>query len=103
MAAAALSQEQMIYAADDVLYLVPLYEALQSALKDSGRLSWFSEDMALRGHYVEPDPGAYFAQVKRAWQLSQRELARLKALCRWRKMLRATLIYRVTELFGTTI
>ena len=80
-----LSEEQMIYAADDVLYLVPMYEALKSALEDNGRLSWFAEDMALRGHYAEPDPGAYFAQIKRAWQLSQRELARLKALCRWRE------------------
>jgi ribonuclease D len=62
-----------------------MHEALRSALEDNGRLSWFLEDMAARGHYVEPDPGAYFAQVKRAWQLSPRELARLKALCRWRE------------------
>ena len=40
------------------------------------------EDMGKKGF---SDPGAYFAQVKRAWQLSQRELARLKALCRWRE------------------
>jgi ribonuclease D len=80
-----LSEEQMIYAADDVIYLVAMYEALRSALEDNGRLSWFLEDMAARGHYVEPDPGAYFAQVKRAWQLSPRELARLKALCSWRE------------------
>ena len=80
-----LSEEQMIYAADDVIYLVPMYQALWSALNDNGRLTWFLEDMALRGHYVEPDPSEYFAQVKRAWQLSPRELARLKALCRWRE------------------
>ena len=80
-----LSEEQMIYAADDVIYLVAMHEALRSVLEDNGRLSWFLEDMAARGHYVEPDPGAYFAQVKRAWQLSPRELARLKALCRWRE------------------
>lgn len=80
-----LTEEQMVYAADDVIYLVPMYDALTAALSESGRLTWFGEDMARRGSYVEPDPGAYFAQVKRAWQLSERELARLQTLCRWRE------------------
>ena len=80
-----LTEEQMIYAADDVIYLVPMYQALTQALQAKGRESWFAEDMANRGSYTEPDPGDYFSQVKRAWRLSPRELARLQSLCRWRE------------------
>jgi ribonuclease D len=80
-----LTDEQMIYAADDVVYLVPMYEALCEALKERGRTQWFQQDMDLRGVYQEPSPADYYVQVKRAWQLSQRELARLQSLCRWRE------------------
>lgn len=80
-----LTEEQLLYAAHDVIYLVPMYQVLRGALEQHGRLEWFSHDMADRGQYSEPDPSAYFAQVKRAWQLSQPELARLKELCRWRE------------------
>ena len=80
-----LTDEQIIYAAKDVLHLVPMYEALCQALNESGRMAWFEQDMAVRGKYLEPDPSAYYVQVKKAWQLSQRELARLQALCRWRE------------------
>jgi ribonuclease D len=80
-----LTEEQMVYAADDVLHLVPMYESLSEALEQLGRMEWFQQDMRARGLYREPDPSAYYVQVKRAWQLSQRELARLQALCRWRE------------------
>jgi ribonuclease D len=80
-----LREEQLAYAADDVIYLVPMYRVLQQTMQESGRAGWFAEDMSTRGKYQEPDPGAYYAQVKRAWQLPQRDLARLQALCRWRE------------------
>lgn len=80
-----LTEEQIIYAVEDVVHLVPMYEVLCEALDQCGRRDWFHQDMSARGIYVEQDPGAYYAQVKRAWQLSQRELARLQALCRWRE------------------
>ena len=78
-----LSEEQMIYAADDVIYLVPMSGPLVCIERQ------WSFDLVLGRHgssglYVEPI-GEYFAQVKRAWQLSPRELARLKSLCRWRE------------------
>ena len=50
-----LTQEQMIYAADDVLHLVPMYGALREALDQSGRTDWFQQDMSARGVYAEPD------------------------------------------------
>ena len=80
-----LTEEQMIYAADDVIYLVPMYQALTQSLQAKGRVAWFAEDMGVRGSYSEPDPAHYYSQVKRAWQLSERELARLQSLCRWRE------------------
>ena len=80
-----LSEDQLTYAADDVIYLGPMYQVLRERMLSGGRLSWFEEDMSIRGTYEEPDPGTYYAQVKRAWQLPQRELARLQALCRWRE------------------
>ena len=80
-----LSEDQLTYAADDVIYLGPMYQVLRERMLSGGRLSWFEEDMSIRGTYEEPDPGTYYAQVKRAWQLPQRDLARLQALCRWRE------------------
>ena len=51
-----LTEEQLAYAADDVIYLVPMYRVLQQTMQESGRAGWFAEDMSTRGKYQEPDP-----------------------------------------------
>ncbi len=80
-----LSDEQLRYASEDVVYLIPLFEKLSSRLKATGRWQWFLEDMAEHGRYQPNDPQAYFASVKKAWKLEGQQLAALRALCAWRE------------------
>ena len=58
-----LSSEQLAYAADDVLYLVPLYEDLRAALTSSGRLEWLEEE----SHKLE-DPSLFRTEPGDAWR-----------------------------------
>ncbi len=80
-----LSSGQLHYAAEDVWYLPALYQRLVSRLEETGRLSWFVEDMKLHGVYEPEDPEVYFQSVHRAWSLEAPALGRLQGLCAWRE------------------
>jgi ribonuclease D len=67
-----LSDEQLAYAADDVRYLVPLYEDLRSALIANGRLEWLEEESLKL-----EDPALFRTEPQDAWR-------RLKGLDRLR-------------------
>lgn len=67
-----LHPEQLSYAADDVRYLVPLYQDLRNALATAGRVEWAAEENALL-----EDPGLYRTEPADAWR-------RLKGLERLR-------------------
>jgi len=58
-----LSNEQLIYAADDVRYLVPLYANLRTELAAAGRLAWLEEDM----RELE-DPALFRTEPQDAWR-----------------------------------
>jgi ribonuclease D len=76
-AARPLKQEQLEYAADDVRYLLPVAEELQSRLDAAGRLDWLAEECA-----VLSDPALYETAPSEAWR-------RLKGLDRMRPEERA--------------
>ena len=80
-----LTEEQLAYAVDDVTLLVPMFNIINERLQELGRSDWFAQDMSQRGSYSEPQPGQYYRQVKRAWQLKSEQLATLQALCLWRE------------------
>ncbi len=80
-----LSDDQIRYAVEDVIYLTPLYEHLHDRLQAAGRAAWFAEDMGLRGAYLPPDPLQYYRGVKKAWRLGAEQLAALQMLCAWRE------------------
>jgi ribonuclease D len=80
-----LSDEQIEYAVEDVIYLPALYETLKSELTDTGRMSWFSDDMAERQRYDPINPAEYYRNLKRGWQLSEAQLAIFQSLCQWRE------------------
>ena len=94
-----LSEDQLTYAADDVIYLGPMYQVLRERMLSGGRLSWFEEDMSIRG-VRGAGSRRLLCQVKRARQLPQRELARLQALCRWRENAARTTTCRVIAWLG---
>lgn len=82
-----LSPAQIHYAADDVRYLEPLYQALHERLAALGRADWPTADLeALTdpGLYT-PDPDNAWLRVKGFRQLQGVALARLQALAAWRE------------------
>jgi ribonuclease D len=80
-----LTEQQLRYAIEDVIYLVPLYRALRDGLVQHQREGWFAVDMLERATYADASPDDYYRNVKRAWQLQGRELAVLRALVAWRE------------------
>jgi ribonuclease D len=82
-----LSDKQLDYAAQDVAYLLPMYEQLNAKLLKEQRCSWVLEDCSLleAQAQAEVDPKETWQKFKRAWQLSPRQLWVLKKLSAWRE------------------
>ncbi|MEM7097009.1 MAG: HRDC domain-containing protein [Pseudomonadota bacterium] len=78
-----LSDEQMRYAVEDVVYLPGLHNALVELLGE--RAHWFAGEMAPRADYQPPSSDQYYLNVKKAWQLSGPQLSILRSLCTWRE------------------
>jgi ribonuclease D len=81
-----LSPAQRAYAAEDVAWLLPLYDRLRRALEAADRLAWALEDSAalLDTSRFSPDPGAAYLRLRGAGRLGQRQLAVLRELAAWR-------------------
>jgi ribonuclease D len=86
-AARPLRPEQLAYAADDVRYLGPVAEELESRLSAAGRLGWLAEDCALLA-----DPALYRTRPADAWRrlkgldrMQPEERAVARALAAWRE------------------
>jgi ribonuclease D len=82
-----LTAAQLAYAAEDVAYLVPLYERLSRELEAMGRLSWVLEDSAalLDTSRFEENAESAYLRVKGAGRLDRRQLAVLRGLAAWRE------------------
>jgi ribonuclease D len=81
-----LSEAQLLYASEDVAYLVPLYRQLQERLDTLGRYGWAIEDSAELG-----DPGRYDGEAERPLRLraaarfDRRQMQTARALALWRE------------------
>ena len=83
-----LTESQIQYALDDVVYLPGLYHILKGKLESLGRLSWLApdfEELSDESRYVE-DPYTRFTRLKRVNQLSRRPLCIARLLAAWREM-----------------
>ncbi|MDX3774432.1 ribonuclease D [Chromatiaceae bacterium AAb-1] len=80
-----LTDAQLSYAANDVRFLFPLYQAFNSSF-DSGHLALLlAEGELLTQRKTQHLPLEYrYLEVKQSWLLAPRELAVLRELCRWR-------------------
>ena len=82
-----LRDKQLEYAADDVIWLMPIYQALTEQLQACGRLDWLDEEQHklcnLKTYQETPDRLMW--RVKGANKLKGRALARLRALAVWRE------------------
>jgi ribonuclease D len=84
-----LTQDQIGYAADDVIYLVDIYRELRDRLAERGRLEWLDEDFARLSSdalYSNPPEDAWL-RVKGGNRLKGAALAVLQALAGWRETL----------------
>lgn len=82
-----LTKQQLLYAADDVIYLRPVYQALQQELEATGRQAWLFEEM---GTLCDPatydnDSQNMFWRVKGVTKLKPQQLAVLRELAAWRE------------------
>ena len=81
-----LTTTQCIYAAEDVQYLLPCYEALSDQLRQLGRLEWvLEENKMLSQNKKEPSPEAYYLSLHQAWYFNPQQSMVLKVLCAWRE------------------
>jgi ribonuclease D len=82
-----LTPAQRLYAAEDVLYLLPLFERLSAELERLGRLEWALEDAAAIGADArgEEEPELAWTRVKGSGRMTRRQLGVLKVLAEWRE------------------
>ncbi len=81
-----LSEKQKQYALFDVTYLVPVFEKMAEALKESGRDKWVDEEMKrlVDIHLYKVDPYESWKKIKRHSD-NPRFLALLRELAAWRE------------------
>lgn len=82
-----LSESQLEYAADDVVFLPQLYRTMSASLREKGRLRWLDNDFA-----DLCDPARYdvkererFRRLKRASQLNAQQLSAAREFAAWRE------------------
>jgi ribonuclease D len=86
-AARPLSAEQMLYAAEDVQYLLPLREVLHGELHRLGRIDWFAHEMrriSERALY-RTEPAEAWQRLKGMESLDPRRAEVARALAEWRE------------------
>jgi ribonuclease D len=81
-----LTPEQIEYARADVEHLLPMADALQERLRESGRLEWAREECrSLERASDERPPAEQFARLPRVRRLSKRHRAVAMTLVEWRQ------------------
>ncbi len=82
-----LSDSQLAYAADDVIYLPRMYREMRESLKKMRRLHWLDKDFETLSdpkNYVV-DPYDRYRRLKRAGSLSRRQLSAAREVAAWRE------------------
>jgi len=81
-----LSAAQQDYAIDDVRYLHPLQQLLQTDLEEHGFYQWFKQDcIALEALNFSPSADDLLHRVKAKRGLNQEQLSLVRALAVWRE------------------
>ncbi|XOV78745.1 MAG: ribonuclease D [Aestuariibacter sp.] len=81
-----LREEQLHYAAKDVIYLHQIYPQLAEPLKQANKYQWVLQDSeVLSDKKQQALPPEYrYLTVKNGWQLQRQQLAVLQKLAAWR-------------------
>lgn len=83
-----LSDSQLEYAADDVIYLPEMYRTMRDRLETKGRLSWLVNDFAELSEPAryEEDPRLRYRRLKRGSSLSRKQLSAAREAAAWREV-----------------
>lgn len=81
-----LTREQLLYALDDVRYLLPLHEILSDRLDELGRTEWITEEFRKLENVdlYQRNPRTLYRRIRRGRHLSAQGLAVLRELAAWR-------------------
>ncbi len=82
-----LTDSQIQYALDDVIYLPRIYRSMKARLEKLGRLSWLDRDFEelCDPERYKVDPYERFKRLKRVNQLTQRQLSAAREVAAWRE------------------
>ncbi len=82
-----LTEKQMTYAADDVIWLMLVFQHLQERLEATGRSLWLEEEQSILCDIAtyKSDEFAIFWRVKGSAKLKGKHLAALRELAAWRE------------------
>jgi ribonuclease D len=82
-----LTGKQLEYAADDVIWLMPIYQHLLERLEAQGRSDWLTEEQSVLCDMAtyDNDESSVFWRVKGVNKLKGRNLATLRELAAWRE------------------
>lgn len=82
-----LSDDEIQYAADDVIYLCEIYQKMVTQLTNLGRLDWLKEDFAALGNTAqyETHPENAWLRVKGKSKLTGKQLSIIQAISKWRE------------------
>lgn len=83
-----LTESQIQYAAEDVIYLPEMYDRMCALLKKKGRLDWLANDFAELSsieHYVVDERERY-RKLKHVSQLTRRQMAAAREMAAWREL-----------------
>jgi len=82
-----LTEAQIEYAADDVIYLCQIYQIMVQKLTELGRIDWLKHDFA-----ELTNPTLYMVEPEKAWfkikgknKLTGKQLSIIQALAQWRE------------------
>jgi len=83
-----LSESQLSYAEDDVVYLPEIYHAQCKALEEKGRLGWLEDEFRAmeRPESYMTREDEMFRKLKHVTQLSRRQMAAAREMAAWREI-----------------
>ncbi len=83
-----LTEKQIQYAGDDVLYLYQLHQILEKKLHDTGRQPWFDEEskkLICHEDDLQVTVDTLWKRVKGATKLNREKLVIVQAIAEWRE------------------
>jgi ribonuclease D len=81
-----LPEDALLYAVDDVRYLLPLWQRLEDRLRELGRLDWLAQDCAgLLATSPETDAITVWSRLKSVQAMSAEQQCAALALVEWRE------------------